>query len=286
MKNGLPSLMKRVPRTSSVPGQPAARRRRRAPAPDDRVAHDCSKDRPRRRRRREGRLESGARRSSIAFMGMTPRRLSHGVFARVQGACARPRLHGALRRDQALAPRSVHACCVDQASSLFALLSAAPRRAAATPTAGARSASPGRAGRATTGLRQEAGDVQGDRLPDRVVRPDLRLRRPGQDRPRGGPGRRPSSARRVEAALRAGFTVVLKPHLDPPAYQPGFDPFKSDNHSWRVMCPWRGLLRRRPDERRLPRGRRVRGAAHAQGPCSTAPARRRARPSASRSAPS
>ena len=45
----------------------------------------------------------------------------------------------------------------------------------------------------------------------------------------------------VEAALRGGFTVVIKPHLDPPAYQPGFDPFKSDNHSWRVMCPWRGF---------------------------------------------
>ena len=45
----------------------------------------------------------------------------------------------------------------------------------------------------------------------------------------------------VEAALRAGFSVVIKPHLDPPAYQPGFDPFKSDNDSWRVMCPWRGF---------------------------------------------
>jgi hypothetical protein len=45
----------------------------------------------------------------------------------------------------------------------------------------------------------------------------------------------------VEAALRAGFSVVIKPHLDPPAYQPGFDPFKSENHSWRVMCPWRGF---------------------------------------------
>jgi hypothetical protein len=45
----------------------------------------------------------------------------------------------------------------------------------------------------------------------------------------------------VEAALRAGFTVVIKPHLDPPAYQPGFDPFKSENDSWRVMCPWRGF---------------------------------------------
>src|SRR4051812_23326032 len=45
----------------------------------------------------------------------------------------------------------------------------------------------------------------------------------------------------VEAALRAGFTVVIKPHLDPPAYRPGFDPFTSDNDSWRVMCPWRGF---------------------------------------------
>ena len=45
----------------------------------------------------------------------------------------------------------------------------------------------------------------------------------------------------VEAALRAGFQVVIKPHLDPPAYQPGFDPFKSENDSWRVMCPWRGF---------------------------------------------
>ena len=34
---------------------------------------------------------------------------------------------------------------------------------------------------------------------------------------------------------------MIKPHLDPPAYQPGFDPFKSENDSWRVMCPWRGF---------------------------------------------
>jgi hypothetical protein len=46
----------------------------------------------------------------------------------------------------------------------------------------------------------------------------------------------------VEAALRAGFTVVLKPHLDPPAYSPGFDQFHSDNPSWRVACPWRGFF--------------------------------------------
>jgi hypothetical protein len=45
----------------------------------------------------------------------------------------------------------------------------------------------------------------------------------------------------VESALRAGFSVVIKPHLDPPAYQPGFDPFTSENDSWRVMCPWRGF---------------------------------------------
>jgi hypothetical protein len=45
----------------------------------------------------------------------------------------------------------------------------------------------------------------------------------------------------VEGALRAGFQVVIKPHLDPPAYQSGFDPFKSENDSWRVMCPWRGF---------------------------------------------
>jgi hypothetical protein len=46
----------------------------------------------------------------------------------------------------------------------------------------------------------------------------------------------------IEAALRAGFTVVVKPHLDPPAYQPGFDPFASENASWRVACPWRGFF--------------------------------------------
>jgi len=46
----------------------------------------------------------------------------------------------------------------------------------------------------------------------------------------------------VEAALRRGFTVVIKPHLDPPAYHHGFDPFRSDNGSWRVGCPWRGFF--------------------------------------------
>jgi hypothetical protein len=45
-----------------------------------------------------------------------------------------------------------------------------------------------------------------------------------------------------EAALRGGFTVVVKPHLDPPAYGPGFDQFRSENGSWRVACPWRGFF--------------------------------------------
>ncbi len=46
----------------------------------------------------------------------------------------------------------------------------------------------------------------------------------------------------VEIALRSGLGVVVKPHLDPPIYGPGFDPFQSDNFSWRVSCPWRGFF--------------------------------------------
>lgn len=46
----------------------------------------------------------------------------------------------------------------------------------------------------------------------------------------------------IELALRSGLSVVLKPHLDPPAYGPGFDPFTSDNFSWRAGCPWRGFF--------------------------------------------
>ena len=46
----------------------------------------------------------------------------------------------------------------------------------------------------------------------------------------------------VEIALRSGLGVVVKPHLDPPAYGPGFDQFTSDNYSWRVACPWRGFF--------------------------------------------
>ena len=46
----------------------------------------------------------------------------------------------------------------------------------------------------------------------------------------------------VAAALGDGFQVVIKPHLDPPAYQAGFDQFQSENASWRVACPWRGFF--------------------------------------------
>jgi hypothetical protein len=46
----------------------------------------------------------------------------------------------------------------------------------------------------------------------------------------------------VATALADGFSVVVKPHLDPPAYQPGFDQFQSENGSWRVACPWRGFF--------------------------------------------
>jgi hypothetical protein len=46
----------------------------------------------------------------------------------------------------------------------------------------------------------------------------------------------------IEAAARAGLQVVIKPHLDPRAYQPGFDGFAAGNPSWRVHCPWRGFF--------------------------------------------
>jgi|GEM_PF-361415 len=46
----------------------------------------------------------------------------------------------------------------------------------------------------------------------------------------------------VEAALRRGLMVVLKPHLEPAMYQPGFDTLKSDNDSWRARTGWRGFF--------------------------------------------
>lgn len=44
------------------------------------------------------------------------------------------------------------------------------------------------------------------------------------------------------AALDAGFVVVLKPHLDPLAYFPGFDRNSPEGRSWRAECPWRGYF--------------------------------------------
>jgi hypothetical protein len=46
----------------------------------------------------------------------------------------------------------------------------------------------------------------------------------------------------IEAARRAGLSVVIKPHLDPPLYRPGFNAFASENTSWRVHCAWRGFF--------------------------------------------
>jgi hypothetical protein len=43
-------------------------------------------------------------------------------------------------------------------------------------------------------------------------------------------------------ALSSGFILVLKPHLDPPAYFPGYDPYGGDEHTWRADCPWRGYF--------------------------------------------
>jgi hypothetical protein len=46
----------------------------------------------------------------------------------------------------------------------------------------------------------------------------------------------------ITAAVRGGFQVVVKPHLNPPMYQPGFDAFGGENHSWRAQCGWRGFF--------------------------------------------
>ena len=45
-----------------------------------------------------------------------------------------------------------------------------------------------------------------------------------------------------EAALRRGLALVVKPHLEPPMYQRGFDTFKSENDSWRARTGWRGFF--------------------------------------------
>lgn len=49
-------------------------------------------------------------------------------------------------------------------------------------------------------------------------------------------------AHAIATALETGLAVVVKPHLDPPVYQPGFDAFRTTNHSWRAHCPWRGYF--------------------------------------------
>jgi hypothetical protein len=46
----------------------------------------------------------------------------------------------------------------------------------------------------------------------------------------------------VEAALRGGRAVVIKPHLEPPLNQPGYNRATSTNHSWRAECGWRGFF--------------------------------------------
>ena len=131
--------------------------------------------------------------------------------------------------------------------SLAAASEAGIARAAAPVQAPAKTQAPALLGITYAGwkgdyrtAREAPRDHQGDRVPDRVIRADVCVRRPRQDRSSAGPDAAELGAA-VEAALRAGFSVVIKPHLDPPAYQPGFDPFKSENDSWRVMCPWRGF---------------------------------------------
>jgi hypothetical protein len=48
--------------------------------------------------------------------------------------------------------------------------------------------------------------------------------------------------RAVEATLRRGRAVVIKPHLEAPALRPGYRRAQSDNHSWRAECGWRGFF--------------------------------------------
>jgi hypothetical protein len=46
----------------------------------------------------------------------------------------------------------------------------------------------------------------------------------------------------VEAALRRGRAVVIKPHLEAPVLRPGYQRALSDNQSWRAECGWRGFF--------------------------------------------
>jgi len=127
------------------------------------------------------------------------------------------------------------------------------RTAQATP---ARSASPMPAGGGVQQRGRQAGQVQGDRFPHRLVRSAVRLHGAEQDRSDTGPDAA-ELARAIETATRMGLAVVLKPHLDPLIYSPGFDAFQSENDSWRVSCP--GVASSTwTDERRLQERRRVR----------------------------
>jgi hypothetical protein len=46
----------------------------------------------------------------------------------------------------------------------------------------------------------------------------------------------------IELALRGRWQVVVKPHLEPLLYRPGYQRATSDNHSWRAECGWRGFF--------------------------------------------
>lgn len=46
----------------------------------------------------------------------------------------------------------------------------------------------------------------------------------------------------IAVALSRGLEVVVKPHLDPLLYAPGFEPLATENPSWRTHCPWRGYF--------------------------------------------
>jgi hypothetical protein len=46
----------------------------------------------------------------------------------------------------------------------------------------------------------------------------------------------------ITLALYSGFTIVLKPHLDPASYIGGYKPQPEVAHSWRMDCGWRGYF--------------------------------------------
>ncbi len=56
-----------------------------------------------------------------------------------------------------------------------------------------------------------------------------------------GPSRAELSAA-IAQARRLGLLVVVKPHLDPPAYGPRFDENGPGSDTWRARCPWRGYF--------------------------------------------